>query len=433
MIRPWTRPFFVCLVAAALVAGCTSEDSEKASPTTEGGSGASAKKGVATAVSGDTRPPLNPADNGRLFAADAPWNRTAAELGRSEKYQDYVENFLHMGNRGALDDPAWRGRFSTYFSEYSVPIYPLSDATQEIPVWTAGFGYPGNLTDGALAPWNPAWEPAGGNDQMLMVADPETGRWWSLWLVQKVNWTGCLTIENLAKGYTPGSGICVGGGNLATAIDGSVADYRSSSGVLGGRGMGLEKLEMVVTVDEVELGSIRHALAMNVYNPMFGPECSAEERDSPAAGSTCGFFVSPAERVEFASGGTENCGPNTIEPTVENRERTIPHGMRFAVDMSDADIESWLDSRGYTGAFRRTAKIFATAMRDYGFVIAETTCWDAGIEVDGSENPQTRQRWEDLGVPVGEDAAQQLLWGLVTEDNLYVVKPTPIPGRDLRD
>ena len=39
-----------------------------------------AKKGVATAVSGDTRPPLNPADNGRLFAADAPWNRTAAEL-----------------------------------------------------------------------------------------------------------------------------------------------------------------------------------------------------------------------------------------------------------------------------------------------------------------------------------------------------------------
>ncbi len=46
---------------------------------------------------------------------------------------------------------------------------------------------------------------------------------------------------------------------------------------------------------------------------------------------------------------------------------------RFALDITDAEIESWLDSRGYQNAKRRTAAIFARALRDYGWMITDTS------------------------------------------------------------
>ena len=39
--------------------------------------------------------------------------------------------------------------------------------------------------------------------------------------------------------------------------------------------------------------------------------------------------------------------------------RAVPEGARFSIDVTDAEIEAWLNSRGYTGSLRTTARTIA--------------------------------------------------------------------------
>jgi hypothetical protein len=96
--------------------------------------------------------------------------------------------------------------------------------------------------------------------------------------------------------------------------------------------------------------------------------------------------------------------------------------MRFAIHMTDGQIEQWLDSRSYRGALRNTARIFAVAARDYGFIITNTSCWDTGFVTDGMFNPATRSKWLALGIP--DDGSTSLLHGLFTSDNMWAVAPS---------
>ena len=91
------------------------------------------------------------------------------------------------------------------------------------------------------------------------------------------------------------------------------------------------KLALITTPYEVQAGSIDHALEMTVFNSMFGPPCTEAEVGTAAAGSTCGFYVPPATRVEWNDGPPNNCGENTQPNTGATREKTIPEGMRFLI------------------------------------------------------------------------------------------------------
>ena len=98
--------------------------------------------------------------------------------------------------------------------------------------------------------------------------------------------------------------------------------------------------------------------------------------------------------------------------------------MRFALHISDAEITSWLDNKGYTGVLRDTARTFAKAWRDYGAIVAETGGYGIGIETDGLIGP-AKNTWAELGI-VDDGSTQpfgNLLDGLITEQRLYVVKP----------
>ena len=358
----------------------------------------------------------------RPFADTVAWNRPVSEFGRSERYAEYAQRLWNFGSFGGWTEPDRRDDFVIEFRNYSVPIYDARTATETRTVYWANFGFPPFKGASITIPWNPHWQAAPGNDAMALIADPDTGELWSIWVLFKANPTTCFTPENFRAGYRPFAHFCAGGASKLTNADGSDGDYRTWDSYDNGRGMGVPKLALVTTPYEVRSGAIEHALELTVFNPMFGPACDAGQIGTAAAGDTCGFYVPPATRIEWTEGPPPHCAEATQPNGAEFRRKTVPEGMRFALDISDADIDAWLDTRGYTGAKRNTARIFAVALRDYGFIIAETGCYGVSIEVDGFVNPDAAEVWRELGI-VDDGTAEELLFGLFTEERLYVVEP----------
>mgnify|MGYP000747623160 CR=1 FL=1 len=154
-----------------------------------------------------------------------------------------------------------------------------------------------NLGAQRTIPWNPSWLPANGNDLELLILDRTTGREWGLWGYQKYNWSSCLTLANLAAGYRPGVDLCAAMATVSRTPTGEFSDYRTSSGASDGwgRGMGaIQGLALLPTLDEIEKGSINHALNMETYGTMFGPACPTSGGGTP--GVDCGYAVAPATR-----------------------------------------------------------------------------------------------------------------------------------------
>lgn len=361
----------------------------------------------------------------RAFADEVAWNRPAAEFGASTRFAQYAERFWNYGSFGGWDDPDKRGALDVRFGDYSMPIYDAREATGTKSVYIANFGYPPYAGYHVEIPWNDHWEPSSGNDAMMIVVNPDTGEAWSTWLLLKSNPSTCLTPSNIAAGFRPFSDLCAGGASRLDNADGSVGDFRTWNSYDSERGAGLPKLAMLTTPYEVRAGAIDHALALTVFNPMFGPTCTTDTIDTAAAGDSCGFYVSPATRMEWPETAYQGCGANSQPTNDETRRKTVPQGMRFALDISDADLEAWLDERGYQGPKRETARIFAVALRDYGMIVVETGCYGRAIAVDGFVNPQARAIWEELGI-TDDGTADRLLDGLMTQDRVYVVEPAPL-------
>jgi len=330
-------------------------------------------------------------------------------------------------------DPSTRGQWNIAMRDYSVPIWDAADATTTIQVFMSvdaqhqGIPWAG-VNPGGSIPWNPAWSVATGLDGIAAIDDYRTGRAWELYRPAGSrlpincfdffgpNWRAGFDLNN--QNHT-----CWGGVN-------TYADIYNTETPTNSRGMGINKLALIVRAGEVESGAIHHALQLTIFNSMFGPEC---EPSDPNAGIGCAFHLSPANRVEHVQQmGGGGCGGNQMPATEWVRSRTLPQGMRFRLNITDSEISNWLDGRGFTGARRNTARVFAVALRDYGFYPgAETGCAQPHIETDGMQNPVTRQRWQALGISdsgfdqdgdrMADFPTKDLLYGLITEARLQVV------------
>jgi len=366
------------------------------------------------------------AANPPLYAADTTWNLPASCLGVRADSARWSTTWFESATLPGRTDPTKRGAIDISFDEYSTPVYDAADATGWQPFFITGWGHGDNLGAQRTIPWNPAWTPAAGNDLEMVIVDRTTGREWGLWGVQKTNWSSCLTVANLAGGFRPGVDICAAMVTVGKTPTGDYSDYRTSSGWSDGwgRGMGaIQALALLPMLDEVERGSINHALNMETYATMFGPVCSPSEATSAAAGRTCGFAVAPATRVEWPD-GPATCGVATQPATTEGRSKTLPEGMRFAITLTDAQIDRWLDQRGYTGKKRSTARIFAVAFRDYGWIVSDTSCWGSGVSVDGVANPRSAARWRALGIDDFGPTGDTLMDGLITSaDQVRAIQP----------
>lgn len=389
--------------------------------------------------SGGLEPPFDPL---------APWNVPVCGLARDPRSDEWRDRFWYWSHynprvTGLPQTTPSTGRHNIMFGldadplvDFSVAVYDARDATGWIRVFQRngwrGSMYPDN---GGAIPWNPAWKASWGSDAMMVILDPTTGREWDLWgVVQSgpgiiANDTECwhwkLAFFIPGGPYVSGQDLCVGSVNLIRTADlAGIMDYRTYGGnAPGARGVGIQESAMLVTPEAVASGRIRHALMMPVYNTMTGPNpCTEAEFAAGKLGQECGHAVAPAGNFEREGTFDQGCvapidGPVSAETY---RRTTIPEGIRYALDLTPAEIEAWLDQRGYTGARRSTARVFARALVEFGWFITDTSCYGADFQVASGVNPATAAAWRALGI---HDDGRDLLDGLFRRDRIYTVAP----------
>lgn len=263
------------------------------------------------------------------------------------------------------DAPSARpGNFNLNFWAYTYPVYYVPDATEEAAVESRR----GNL-NGQKIPWNPTWEPAPGTDAQIVLLDPRTGREWNFWQVEYRDGTVHASNANLVDG-----------------------DYRTKEdGFAPSRGIGVQYLAMLVRPEEVQQGEIQHALSMPIRN-------------------TDGTHsVPPATKLEHPG-----------------RPDGIPEGMRFALQVTDQEIEAWLDSLPPEVAQMRSyARVLANALRDYGWFITDTS---GGAHLQHEAWVSAGQEWSAFGldtVRVGEkEYPRDLADGLIARERIYAIVPS---------
>lgn len=394
---------------------------------------------------------------------NAVWNQPVCNLPRFAQSADYANRFFEWGNinDGSAAADIRNGRISTdpgfpktptpgdpdgLGTLYTTEIYYASTATTEKKV--SSILYPSNLDGekwnsnealpkpGYLSqhpdtpmPWNPAWKTARGSDNHMIILDDRPGKEGTIYSLWGYNVGGCISDAIFFPNRVCGMAIRIGRG-----YDGNVIDYRTHEGYTKDRGVGLSPFATLTTADEVAAGEIRHALGVSIPNPAFGPECTSTQLQQPVnwnvVGKQCGTAVAPASKFEWKQTFTT---PFMNEPfkSIYTQDKSIPEGMRFALDITYDQIEDWIDSRAdFANDKRRadTARVFARALKDYGMMVVDTNAGRFSVQTEGGINPASATKWNNLAM--GPTYKDDLLDGLITASNVYVVDPPDLTCLD---
>ncbi|MBD3393119.1 MAG: hypothetical protein GF418_13440 [Chitinivibrionales bacterium] len=317
----------------------------------------------------------------RPYGPTAPWNVPVAGLPLHPESDTYASRLY---NDATASRP---GNFNLSFDGYTYPVYHASDATGEYPVETT---WSTNI-DGTSIPWNPAWEAASGTDGQVIILDSATGREWNLWQVSLDGGTVTATNGNLVQaGEERGDGS-------------QPANYwTKENGYKPSRGCGIQYFAMLVVPAEIEQGAIEHALSVPIIN------------------TDGDMFVAPATKLEYP----------------DHPSNGIPEGMRFALDITDEDIDDWITSlpAALPDATRTAARVIAVALRDYGWFITDSS---GGAHFQFEDRASAGAEWEALGLADqeigGKTYPRDLLDGLITQDNIYAIVPSDEYGTTIRD
>jgi hypothetical protein len=308
------------------------------------------------ATAADARPTT--AQYVRPYGADAPWNIPVKNLPRHPQSDLYASRMYNYS-------PDRPGNFNLSSVGYTYPVFYVEDATSTYTV-KGGYSTSNGSINGTKLPWNPNWSAASGSDAQIILLDPATGREWDLWQVS-----------------ISGTSINISGGSL---VSGSY--FTKTDGWAYSRGVGIQYLAMLIRPEEIEKGVINHALSMPVANP------------DPTT------HVAPATKTEGLSGSNSSKG-------------AVPEGMRFALDVTDAQIESWVATK--PSAYQRLARTIAHAMRDYGwFVTDHSGAAHIQLEADASAG----DLWRAQGIEPGSSTLSDLLDGLITQSRIYTIVPS---------
>lgn len=418
---------------------------------------------------------------------ESPWNVAACGLPVFANDQSVAREFgrrlYGYATAWNADSQYWqdrissqKGKFMTQFgfagdqNDYSTPIYYATAATprKKIKVCNAESCLPSNLDRAncwnvedltcmvpeATIPYDPSWRPSGDTDENLannafdremVIVDQVNNAVYSLWGLDRGNLSciGGRSILYALSGKDPDSRLCVASASVTRDSTGTIGNYYTySQGITNERGLGIQNAAMIVTPEEVAAGEIRHALTMELFNSMYGPECASSDLPAaPDAGllrKNCGYAVAPATRVEWQQARDisrlEQCADQankladySTKQTFRKLftpDKTIPEGMRFKITNTNEEIDAWIRSRPDLAADSlkaRTARIFAVALRDYGFIPGDTTCNGAGFTIAGAANPRARQQWASLGIK--DATSQNLLEGLFSDQNIIALNP----------
>ncbi len=372
----------------------------------------------------------------------APWNIPVCNLPKHPQSADYANRFYNYayGNDGTAASAGNRGRLDVSFgfepaaSNFTRAVYFAKDATTTIQVRVCGNGCsPSNFDDGATPssansylpnrsiPWNPTWKAAEGGDNEMVILDDTNGQLISLAGVR--TGLGAFTL----CGIIAPERLCVTNAKILRDQQNNVTDYRTYAGSSGDRGGGISYYATLLTPQEVAAGEIRHALGIGIVNTAFGPECTKSQlatNDPKVVGVTCGTAVAPAAKFEWASARKLSDRVSKLAP-IDNYvtlDKTIPEGMRFALNITETDITNWINSRADLKANptkAQTARIIARALRDYGMMPLDTSGTPARVQVAGVLSEKNKALWNQLGIT--QDSDDNILKGLLTPSNIYVV------------
>lgn len=378
---------------------------------------------------------------------NAIWNQPVCNLPRHPQSAEYANRFFEWGhvNDGSPEKDIYNGRIrndpgypdptdiNPLGKAFTREIYYASKSTTESRIGTVS--YYSNLdgdnvntfTPDAKIPWNPNWEASQGGDNEMIILDdrpgPTFGRIYYLsgyypaspgFPYRKIPPIGCQV-------YFQQNRLCTYTTTVARDLQGNYINYLTYEGYVKDRGVGLSYLATLVTPEEVEAKEIRHAVGIAIPNTSYGPICTKAQQGTAAEGTTCGTAVAPATKFEW---GNATAPPVMQEPekSLYTLEKTIPEGMRFALDITYEQIDAWVNSRTDLNATRKsTARIFARALKDYGMIVADTNGGSPSIQQAGGINPDNAAKWTALGM--GPNDKDNLLNGLITATNLYVVNP----------
>ncbi|MGX2040731.1 hypothetical protein ACWJKU_11455 [Methylocaldum sp. MU1018] len=315
--------------------------------------------------------PAAPLSGGPRGTDSSPFDtRYVRPFGANAPWNKPVAGLPRHPQSAALADCLWTrgtkrpGNFNLSFDGYTYPVYLATDAQGSYPVRGPSW----NKLNGTKIPWNPNWKPATGSDGQVIILDPASGREWDLW-----------------QASVNGSAIRISNGNL---VPGSY--WTKEDGFKGSRGCGIPYLAMLVRPEEIAQGKIEHALSMPSRN-------------------TARTFVAPA-----------------IKSDGRVTQNGIPMGTRFALNITDAEIDAWVQSlpSQLSDQTRRAARIIAVAMRDYGWFVTDTS---GGAHFQFEDNATAQSKWAAVGLAprsIGwKNYPTDLLDGLITKERIYAIAP----------
>ncbi|MCC6227101.1 MAG: hypothetical protein IT195_11955 [Microthrixaceae bacterium] len=363
------------------------------------------------------------------------WEVPAAEIPTSPSSDKWAERIWRYADDNETFSPSIEtGVDETPGNDYSIPLYCADQATTiarvfERPSW------PGTFESGTTIPWNPNWRPSDGRDGFMVIVDPTTGKEWDIWALSTPQFHPAdylpqfrcaLDLKNQLDGFNSDESLCAAALMVVSNPSGDAVDVRTYRGNYPpANGVGLQNTAGLTTPNEVAAGRIPHALkfAVGGQASMSGPPCPADvtSPDDARIGTVCGVSVAPAAKLESAS-------TTAAATPCEVRSRKsaclggmTPDGTRWVVDVTDAEIDAWLDERGYAGRLRETARVFAVALRDFGSIQSDTTGGPANWQVAGGADAETARAWRKLGVT--QKVGDTLLDGLITRERIRVLAP----------
>lgn len=379
---------------------------------------------------------------------NAVWNQPVCSLpkyGKSDHYAKVLVEWAHKNdgspsadvNDGVIGANPGFPEAPTLFDPdglynlFTREVYLASKATTERQVMTTefisnldGIGYNPNpnqplanaqsfFPDGKI-PWNPNWKTGMAGDNEIVILDDRPGKEGVIYTIWGYN-------RDLLTCAVNSSRVC--GASISIGRDhyGNVYDYRTYEGYESTRGVGLSYYATLTTPDEVAAGEIRHALGISIPNTSYGPDCTLQQLGTAAEGTTCGTALAPASKFEW--GGASSIGGGEPYASLYTLDKTIPEGMRFALNMTYTQIDQWAATTWPNNARRQeTAKIFARAIKDYGMIVVDTNGARPDIQMAGGVNPDNATKWKNLAM--GPDlGSNDLLKSLLKTSNVWVVEP----------
>lgn len=301
----------------------------------------------------------------RPYGPNAPWNIPVSKIPRHPESRKYADA-LWADFAGVIPE--------LNFRKYTYAVYDAAKATDRYTIKSLN-GW-GNL-NGKTVPWNPLWKQNSGTDAQAIILDAATGTEWNLWQ---------MTVNTTAKTITVGNGNMCPGDYLTNNWD------TKATKCTGSRGAGINYLAMLVRPWEIEKGVIEHALSM------------------PIKGTSGQFYVAPATKLEH---------PGKVG--------AIPEGMRFALNVTYAEIDAFVNSlTTLRAANRRAIKIVLVALKDYGWFITDTS-GAAHLQFEAPESAQTE--WERIGVLPGQaygggELPRHVLYKFMTKDRIVTFVPS---------